>query len=87
MLKKAKLLPIPELKCNNPTFAETVTQLRLYRDFSVIVADMLKLDKNDDLKELDIYIGLVDDLAKAIDSDDYDALCAAIAALDEKPYI
>ncbi|WP_313396654.1 hypothetical protein [Atlantibacter hermannii] len=87
MLKKAKLLPIPELQMNNPNFTEIVEQLRLYRMLSEMAADLLKIEKQDDLNDLDTYIGLADDLAKAIDADDYDALCGAIAALDEKPYI
>ncbi|CAM3806749.1 hypothetical protein [Xenorhabdus thuongxuanensis] len=86
MLKKAKLLPIPELQRNNPTFSDTVSELKLYRDLSIVVADLLKIDKNI-LKELNLYIDLADTLAKAIDADDYDALCGAISALDEKPYI
>ncbi|MDC9591708.1 hypothetical protein PSI23_21100 [Xenorhabdus sp. XENO-10] len=45
MLKKAKLLPIPELQRNNPTFSDTVSVLKLYRDFSNLAADLLKIDK------------------------------------------
>jgi hypothetical protein len=87
MLKKAKLLPIPELQRNNPNFTEIVEQLKLYRAFSGMASDLLKVDKNQDLSELDDYIHLADELAKAIDADDYDALCGAIAALDQKPYV
>jgi len=39
------------------------------------------------LSLLDEYIELADDLAQAIIADSFDALCGAIAALDEKPYI
>lgn len=87
MLKKAKLLPIPELQRNNPTFSEVVEQLKLYRMLSEMAVDLLKIDNSAELKELDVYIGLADELAKAIDAGDHDALCAAISALDEKPYI
>lgn len=87
MLSKAKLLPIPELQIHNPTFDEVVTQLRLYRALAERVAELLHIDKTNELNELDDYIELADDLAQAIASDHADALCAAIAALDEKPYI
>ncbi|WP_052189494.1 MULTISPECIES: hypothetical protein [Xenorhabdus] len=76
----------PELQRNNPTFSDTVSELKLYRDISIMAADLLKIDKNV-LEELNQYIDLADALAKAIDADDCDALCGAISALDEKPYI
>ena len=56
MLSKAKLLPIPELQLNNPTFEEVVSQLRLYRALSEKVAELLKIDRKDELAELDAYI-------------------------------
>ena len=87
MLSKAKLLPIPELQLNNPTFEEVVSQLRLYRALSERVAELLKIDRKDELAELDAYIELADDLAQAIVADNPEGLCAAIAALDEKPYV
>ncbi|WP_368753401.1 hypothetical protein [Klebsiella pneumoniae] len=87
MLSKAKLLPIPELQLNNPTFEEVVSQLRLYRALSEKVAELLKIDRKDELAELDAYIELADDLAQAIVADNPEGLCAAIAALDEKPYV
>ncbi|WP_049870046.1 hypothetical protein [Dickeya fangzhongdai] len=87
MLKKARLLPIPDLRRNNPTFAETVTQLKFFRDLSKMAADLLNIDREDDLSELDDYIHHADKLALAIDADDYDALCEAISALNDKPYI
>ncbi|MGS3503236.1 hypothetical protein [Citrobacter koseri] len=87
MLSKAKLLPIPELRVNNPTFDQIVSQLKLYRALAERVAELLKIDKKQELADLDEYIEHADDLAQAIASDNADALCAAIAALDEKPYI
>ena len=87
MLSKAKLLPIPELQLNDPTFDRVVSQLRLYRVLAETVSELLKIDKRQELADLDEYIEYADDLAQAIASDNADALCAAIAALDEKPYI
>lgn len=87
MLSKAKLMPIPDLQTQNPTFDKIVEQLWMYKSLAVIVADLLKVDKKHELDMLDEYIGLVDNLAQAILSDDPDTLCGAIAALDEKPYI
>lgn len=87
MLKKAQLLPIPELQRNNPTFTEVVKQLKFFRELSGVAAEMLKINKADDLRDLDDYIFHAENLAEAIDSDDYDALCGAIAALNDKPYI
>ncbi|MEB5750043.1 hypothetical protein MXF13_09150 [Leclercia adecarboxylata] len=87
MLRKAKLMPIPELQAHNPTFDKVVEQLRLYRSLSGTVADLLGIDEQKELSMLDEYIELADDLAQAIIADSFDALCGAIAALDEKPYI
>lgn len=87
MLKRAQLLPIPELQRNNPTFTQIVTQLKFFRELSDVAVKMLKIDKAEDLRELDDYILHAENLAEAIDSDDYDALCGAIAALNDKPYI
>lgn len=87
MLKKARLLPMPELQRNNPTFTEIVAQLKFFRELSGVAVELLKIDKNEDLSELDDYIRLATQLAQAIDSDDYDSLCGAIAALNDKPYI
>lgn len=36
---------------------------------------------------IDEYLELADDLAQAIEADNPDTLCSAIAALDVKPYI
>lgn len=87
MLKKAQLLPIPELQRNNPTFSEIVKQLKFFRELSDVAVKMLAIDKAEDLRELDDYIRYAENLAEAIDSDDYDALCGAISALNDKPYI
>ncbi|HAT1527735.1 TPA: hypothetical protein PC505_001063 [Morganella morganii] len=87
MLRKAKLAPMIELQKHNPSFTETASQLKLYRDLSKVAADLIKIDQGSELAMLDEYISLVTNLAKAIDNDDYDALCGAISALDEKPYI
>lgn len=87
MLRKAKLMPMVELQKNNPTFTEIAAQLKIYRDFSALAVQLLKIDKDNEINTLDEHITLTTNLAKAIDEDDADALCAAIAALDEKPYI
>ena len=87
MLRKAKLRPMMELQKDNPSFTETAKQLKTYKDLSKAVAELLELDQSKELAMLDEYISLVTDLATAIDNDDHDALCGAISALDEKPYI
>lgn len=87
MMSKAKVMPIPELQAHNPTFDKVVEQLRIYRALSGKVAELLGIDRQEELSLLDEYIELADDLAQAIIADSFDALCGAISALDEKPYI
>ncbi len=87
MLKKAKIMPMEDLRSHNPTFEEIVTQLRIYRVIASAAAKALDISEEDEMVDPDIYIELADGLAKAIKSNDHDALCEAIAALDEKPYI
>ncbi|MCH6191231.1 hypothetical protein J9788_01055 [Serratia sp. X10] len=87
LLKKAKVMPLSDLQNHNPTFEEVVNQLRVFRALSEAAAKALGIDKAEELNEVDMYIDLADELAKAIASDDFDSLCGAIAALDSKPYI
>lgn len=87
MLKKAKIMPMEDLRSHDPTFEEIVKQLRVYRLVASAAADALGISEEDEMADPDIYIELADGLAKAIKSNDHDALCEAIAALDEKPYI
>ncbi|CNL53225.1 TPA: hypothetical protein ACGAHI_001294 [Yersinia enterocolitica] len=87
MLKEAKLAPMLTLRAKNPTFSSLVIELINYRQIYVAIAQILDLDKEDEIGMISEYLALADDLAKAIDADDADALCGAIAALDVKPYI
>lgn len=87
MLKEAKLAPMLTLRVKNPTFSSLVIELINYRQIYVAIAQILDLDKEDEIGMISEYLALADDLAKAIDADDADALCGAIAALDVKPYI
>lgn len=88
MLKTSKLLPLYELQNQNPTFKDIVAELTTYRDIATQVATIVgaAIDQSE-IDNVNEYLELALELAKAIDSDDHDSLCAAIAALDEKPYI
>ncbi|ENB5131371.1 hypothetical protein ABH056_004883 [Escherichia coli] len=48
---------------------------------------IFRVDKTSEIAVIDKLLILANDLAQAIDADDPDALCAAIAALDVEPYI
>ncbi|MGJ7228286.1 hypothetical protein [Morganella morganii] len=88
MLKISKLLPLYELQNQNPTFKDIVAALTTYRDIATQVALVVgSVIKESELNDVNEYLGLASALAEAIDADDYDSLCAAISALDEKPYI
>ncbi len=87
MLKSAKVAPLVELRKKDPTFASVVAELRFYRDVCAALVPHFSVDKTSDIEMIDEYLKLADDLAKAIEADDSDALCAAIAALDVKPYV
>ncbi|MGC0989765.1 hypothetical protein WKH43_11835 [Pantoea agglomerans] len=87
MLKTAKVAPLIELRKKDPTFASVVAELKIFREVCVALAPHFSVDKTSEIKMIDEYLALADDLAEAIDADNTDALCAAIAALDVKPYI
>ncbi|MBI6547392.1 hypothetical protein [Xenorhabdus lircayensis] len=87
ILKKAKLLPLIELRKHNPSFTEIAEELIKYRDLAQKVAAWLDIEEDQFSAYVDEYIALTRELAKAIDDDNPEALCGAIAALDEKPYI
>lgn len=88
MLRTAKLLPLYELQTQNPTFMQIVEQLREYRDIAKQVASMLGgVISQSEIDDVSEYLAFAEDLAEAIDANSPDSLCAAIAALDEKPYI
>jgi prephenate dehydrogenase len=85
MLSKAKIMPMPDLMMQNPSFTRLVQILKEFREPLSILAPMLEID--DELPMLDEYISLAEKLADAIESESHDNLCGVIAALDEKPYI
>ncbi|MEQ1965245.1 hypothetical protein ABLB69_19315 [Xenorhabdus khoisanae] len=87
ILKKAKLMPLIELRKHNPSFTEIAEELIRYRELAKKVATWLDIEEDQFSAYVDEYIALTRELAKAIDDDDPDALCGAIAALDDKPYI
>ena len=86
MLKTAKLEPIRHLAGLDPSFASLVEDLELYRKIIQSLIDNLGINVND-LEAVDKYIELARDLAESIDSECSDSLGAAIAALDEMPYV
>ncbi|MCE9882032.1 hypothetical protein LZ641_17090 [Hafnia paralvei] len=87
MLKTAKVAPLVDLRKNNPTFTSVVEELRFYRNVCAQLVPHFSVDKTSEIKMIDEYLELADDLAQAIEADNPEALCAAIAALDVKPYI
>jgi hypothetical protein len=87
MLRTAKLAPIEDLRAHDPNFTEMVGILEEYKIIIVSLSAFLEQITEHTINRLDEYINLARKLAEAIESHCYDALGAAIAALDEKPYI
>jgi hypothetical protein len=87
MLKTAKVAPLVDLRNKNPTFTSVVAELRFYRDVCAQLVPHFSVDKSSEIAMIDEYLELADDLAQAIEADNPDTLCSAIAALDVKPYI
>lgn len=87
MLGKAKLFPIHELVGVNPSFAELVANLKSLRETIELLKPLLPGTNAAHLSMIDEYIDLAEALADSIDARCSDSLGAAIAALDEKPYI
>jgi len=86
MLSQAKIQPMGTLRGKNPSFTALVDELSLYRTVAEKLGNLLE-DGRENLAMIDEYLELARGMANAIDNDNHDALCAAIAALDEKPYI
>jgi len=87
MLCRAKVEPIEFLVGLNPSFADLVKQLKDLRDVVAALAPMLEIDPKADIAMIDEYIDLAESLALSIDAQNSDSLCAAIARLDDKPYV
>ena len=86
MLSQAKIQPMGTLRGKNPSFTALVDELQLYRDIAERLVTLLE-DGAENLAMIDEYLELARSMADAIDGENFDGLCAAIAALDEKPYI
>ena len=85
MLSRAKLEPIERLHGLDPSFTALVEELKGLRNVVAALAPLLGL--NGEVRMIDEYISLAEDLASSIDAQSPDSLCAAIAALDDKPYV
>ena len=85
MLSKAKLMPLTKLMEHNPSFTEMVDQLQEYR----CIVELINKGMGGifDVGMVDTYIEKAKALAISIDKEDHEGLGAAIAALDELPYV
>lgn len=87
MLRKARLMPLHKLSEENPSFVMLVDELIDLRATIKLLAPQLELTSFAEIGLIDQYIGLAHDLAVSIESECHDSLGAAVAALDEQPYI
>ncbi|EJL6876770.1 hypothetical protein VCSRO18_3341 [Vibrio cholerae] len=87
MLRIAKLAPMNELQNHEPSFTAMANELEQYLESLIRLHEIFDSINVSDVNHAREYLDLVKNLAKAIEADDYDGLCEAIAALDEKPYI
>lgn len=86
MLKTAKIEPMHHLAGLDPSFTSLVVDLERYMEIIKKLRDALDITSTD-IELVAEYIVLARNLAESIDSGCSDNLCAAVAALDEKPYI
>lgn len=86
MLRQARIQPMGTLRGKNPSFTALVDDLVLYRTIAEKLGNLLE-DGRESLAMIDEYLELARSMADAIDGENHDGLCAAIAALDEKPYL
>lgn len=87
MLIQAKLQPMTSLRSKDPSFSALVDELSFYRDVAERIGALLAINCDRELELIDEYLELAREMANAIDVEDYDALCGAIAALNDKPYV
>ncbi|KAF3982204.1 MAG: hypothetical protein HFP78_02890 [Methylococcales symbiont of Hymedesmia sp. n. MRB-2018] len=86
MLKTAKIEPMHHLAGLDPSFTSLVVDLERYMEIIKKLKDALDITDSD-IEFVAEYIVLTRSLAESIDSGCSDNLGAAVAALDEKPYI
>lgn len=86
MLKTAKIEPMHHLIGLDPSFTALVQDLEAYMIIIDKLKDALEI-KDGDIEIVKEYIILARGIAESIDSGCSDNLGAAVAALDEKPYI
>lgn len=86
MLSQAKIQPMGSLRGKNPSFTALVDELVLYKTVAEKLGNLLD-ERRENLAMINEYLLLARAMADAIDTENHDALCEAIAALDEKPYI
>ena len=87
MLRKAKLMPLVDLVSHNPTFTEMVEQLEEFKSAAEQIASIFEIGAEDTFAMINTNIALARQLANAIEDECHDSLGAAVAALDEKPFI
>lgn len=87
MLREAKLLPLSELSTQIPSYTEMVTELKYSSSLCEYLNPLLNNTLTSEIDVVNKLIMLADNLAKAIEIECTDSLGAAIAALDEEPYI
>ncbi|NRB63192.1 MAG: hypothetical protein HRU40_09250 [Saprospiraceae bacterium] len=87
MLSTARLTPIDVLQDRDPTFMDQVKELETFKNIIDDLSSYLSSVTYEILERVEDYIRLARNLAEAINNECSDSLGAAIAALDEKPYI
>jgi len=86
MLNTAKIEPMHNLIGLDPSFTSLVEDLEKYMVIIKKLKDALDI-KDEDIEVVSEYVTLARRVAESIDSECHDSLGAAVAALDEKPYI
>jgi hypothetical protein len=87
MLRKAKFMPLVELSGHNPSFIEMVEELENFRAGAEQLAKIFDIDSAESFAMINKCIELARNLAIAIDDECHDSLGAAVAALDDMPYV
>ncbi|WP_392565797.1 hypothetical protein RHO15_09545 [Utexia brackfieldae] len=89
--RKAKLMPLEDLQCENPTFTQIAQDLKkFYRTMEILNTSFLEEDDKISQNELGCikkYTELLERLGSAIDNEDIEEMTEVVAILAEEPYI
>lgn len=89
--RKARILPLEDLRCENPSFSGIAKDLKGFYQLMVTLNERFFDDKDkvsqNELDRIKKYTELLERLGAAIDNEDLEEMTEVIAILAEEPYI